>query len=248
VVGNLLSNAAKFTPAGGKVTLRVADAAAAFVAISVRDTGAGIARDLLPRLFEPFMQAESTLDRSKGGLGLGLALVKGVVEMHGGSVEPRSEGPGRGSEFIVKLPIGAAPAPPVATGEVAQAPERPRRVLVIEDNVDAATSVRDVLMLSGHEVELAYNGIDSLHKARSFAPDVVLCDIGLPGMDGYEVAKALRADAGLGAVRLVAMSGYAQPEDRERAFAAGFDDHLAKPANIDAIERAVAGAPESSPH
>jgi len=245
VIGNLLTNAAKFTPKGGKVTLSLGDTTTGFAAIRVQDTGVGIAKELLPHLFEPFMQAESTLDRSKGGLGLGLALVKGVVEMHGGTVEPRSEGAGCGAEFVVRLPIETGPRPSVTDGEAAKAPEPSRRVLVIEDNVDAAMSLRDVLALRGHEVEVAYDGCDGIAKARAFRPEVVICDIGLPKVDGYEVAKTLRADANLRPVRLVALSGYAQPEDLQRSFAAGFDAHLAKPASAEAIQSVVSESPES---
>jgi two-component system CheB/CheR fusion protein len=245
VVGNLVTNAAKFTPPNGKVTLSVEKSSAEFATLCVRDTGVGIAKTLLPHLFEPFMQAESTLDRSKGGLGLGLALVKGMVEMHGGTVEPRSDGPGCGAEFIVRLPTEAGPHTPLAGDEVAKAPQPPRRVLIIEDNVDAANSLRDVLALCGHEVEIACDGYAGLEKARAFRPEVILCDIGLPKMDGYQVAKALRAGANLGQVRLVALSGYAQPEDLQRSLDAGFDAHLAKPATIETIERVVAGAVEN---
>jgi two-component system CheB/CheR fusion protein len=245
MVGNLVTNAAKFTPPNGKVTLSVEKSSAEFATLCVRDTGVGISKALLPLLFEPFMQAESTLDRTKGGLGLGLALVKGVVEMHGGTVEPRSDGPGCGAEFIVRLPTETGPHTPLADDEVAKVPQSSRRVLVIEDNVDAADSLRDVLALCGHEVEIACDGYAGVEKARAFRPEVILCDIGLPKMDGYQVAKALRADANLSRVRLVALSGYAQPEDLQCSLDAGFDAHLAKPATIETIERAVAGAVES---
>jgi len=239
VVGNLLTNAAKFTPKGGKVVLRIDEDSPGTATIRVQDTGVGIPKELLRYLFDPFMQVESTIDRSRGGLGLGLALVKGVVEMHSGSVEPHSEGLGCGAEFIVKLPVEAAPSPSVREAKVASAPLPPRRVLVVEDNVDAALSLRDVLILCGHEVEVAYNGCDGLEKARAFNPDVVICDIGLPGMDGYAVAKALRADEKLCSARLIALSGYAQPEDLRRSAAAGFDTHISKPASIQAIEEAL---------
>ena len=239
VVGNLLTNAAKFTPKGGRVTLTIDEIPPGTAAVRVRDTGVGIAKDLLPRLFEPFMQAESTLDRSKGGLGLGLALVKGVVEMHGGSVEARSEGPGGGTEFMVKLPVETAPSLSVGEGKAASARVRPRRVLIIEDQVDAADSLRDVLILGAHEVEVAYSGPAGIEKARAFKPAVVFCDIGLPGMDGYEVAKAFRADQTLRSAFLVALTGYAQPEDRRRAASAGFEAHIAKPASMQAIEEVL---------
>ena len=239
VVGNLLTNAAKFTPKGGKVVLRIDEVSSGLAAIRVQDTGVGIPQELLRYLFDPFMQVENTIDRSKGGLGLGLALVKGVVEMHGGSVEPCSEGLGRGAEFIVKLPVEAGPSPSVGEAKVAPASLSPKRVLVIEDNVDAAVSLKDVILLFGHQVEVAYDGCDGLEKARTFKPDVVICDIGLPGMDGYAVAKALRSDENLRSSRLIALSGYAQPEDLQRSTSAGFDAHIAKPASIEAIEEAL---------
>ena len=243
IVGNLLQNAAKFTPRGGRTHLTVAaDEDGAHAILRVRDDGGGIAPDMLPLIFEPFMQADKTLDRSKGGLGLGLALVKGLVELHGGSVSAHSEGLGRGAEFVVRLPL-AAPAIALGSAPPAAAPSGARRVLVIEDNADAAETLKDALELSDHIVEVAGSGAEGLEMARGFAPDVVLCDIGLPGMDGYEVAKAIRADPQLRSVWLVALSGYALPEDVERAKGAGFDRHLAKPPDLDALERALTERP-----
>jgi two-component system CheB/CheR fusion protein len=239
VVGNLLANAAKFTPRGGKVTLSVCRECAGTAAIRVRDTGLGIAMDLLPRLFEPFMQADNTLDRSKGGLGLGLALVKGVVEMHGGSVEPKSQGLGQGAEFTVRLPVLDETDDPVPPDGAPTPPLAHRRVLVIEDHPDAAQSLRDVLSLGSHVVEIAGSGPEGIEKARVFNPDVVICDIGLPGMSGYDVAKAFRADPTLHTAVLVALSGYAQPEDLQRAAEAGFEAHLAKPASIERLEEVL---------
>jgi PAS domain S-box-containing protein len=236
VVDNLLQNAAKFTGRGGatSVTVRV-DGADERAVIQVADTGMGMAPDLVSRLFQPFSQADSTLDRGKGGLGLGLALVKGLVELHGGAVTAHSDGLGKGgSEFIVRLPMAreqnAAPRPGhSATGSG-------RRVLIIEDNIDAADSLREVLEFSEHKVEVAYNGPEGIAKAREFCPDVVLCDIGLPGMDGYEVAQVFRADAALKDAHLVALSGYVQPEDLRRSSEAGFERHLAKPPSIAKLE------------
>jgi len=248
VIGNLLTNAAKFTSAGGAVTLTVAATSASTAEIRVSDTGMGISSDLLPHLFEPFMQAENTLERSKGGLGLGLVLVKSVVEMHGGSVEPHSDGPGSGAEFVVRLPIEADPSATVELGTEARRANVPRRVLVIEDQVDAAQTLRDVLLLEGHAVEVAHNGPEGLHKAHAFAPDVVFCDIGLPGMSGYEVAAAIRRDNAVASAFLVALTGYAQPDDLQRAAEAGFDTHVAKPATAQAIQKALAcGPPKRAP-
>lgn len=235
VVGNLLQNAAKFSGPGGHTRVSV-DVASANALVRVRDDGMGIAPEILPRLFDPFTQAESTLDRSRGGLGLGLALVKGLVELHGGNVQAASAGPGQGAEFTIRLPIARSPrrAEPLPGRS---APPHARRVLVIEDNTDAAESLKEALELRDHDVEIAHSGPDGLDKARAFLPDVVVCDIGLPGMDGYEVARAIRAEPALRSTRLVALTGYASPDDRRRASDAGFDRHLAKPPDLMALER-----------
>jgi two-component system CheB/CheR fusion protein len=233
-LGNLLHNSAKFTNVGGAVTVTLRQEGETAV-LRVRDTGAGITPAMLGGLFKPFAQADRTLDRSMGGLGLGLALVRGVVELHGGEVTAHSDGVGKGAEFTLRLPAQPEPAPS-APPKLVRA-HRASRVLVIEDNEDAAESLKVALELSGHEVALAFDGPQGLEEARSFRPEVVLCDIGLPGMDGYEVARALRADDDLRDIPLVALSGYALPEDLERARAAGFDEHVAKPADLDALER-----------
>jgi two-component system CheB/CheR fusion protein len=197
---------------------------------------------MLPRLFEPFAQADSTLDRSRGGLGLGLALVKSVVELHGGRVAARSDGPGMGAEFAVSLPLRPESLPDAGPTECPGAGPG-RRVLVVEDNVDAADTLREVLEIGGHQVAIAHDGTSALDQARQLRPEVVLCDIGLPGMDGYEVAKAIRADAELCSAYLVALTGYAAPDDLARARQAGFDEHVAKPAGTDRLERILARAP-----
>jgi signal transduction histidine kinase/ActR/RegA family two-component response regulator len=243
VMGNLLQNAAKFTGRGGRTEVRVAtEGGGDAVGVAVADTGVGVSRDMLARLFEPFAQADSTLDRTRGGLGLGLALVKSIVELHGGRVTARSDGPGTGAEFGFSLPLRAEPrdraAPPVARAEAGT-----RRVLIVEDNEDAAETLREVLELAHHEVAVAHDGASALELARRFRPDVVLCDIGLPSTDGYAVARAFRADAELRSAHLVALTGYATPDDHARARDAGFDQHVAKPAPIEAIERILAGAP-----
>jgi PAS domain S-box-containing protein len=240
-VGNLLQNAAKFTPRGGKTTVSVeTDSARREAVITVRDTGSGIQPDMLPRLFHPFTQADATLDRSKGGLGLGLALVRGLVEMHGGSVSAASDGPGKGAAFAVRLPTGSTAARTMPALRDLGGTGAPRRVLVIEDNEDAADTLREMLMLDEHVVEVVYSGPEGIEKARGFHPEVVLCDIGLPGMDGYQVARAMRADPDLSSATLVAVSGYAQPEDMAMSKEAGFDAHLAKPAGIEALRRILA--------
>jgi CheY-like chemotaxis protein len=241
VVGNLLHNAAKFTREGGKVVARVR-AVEGQAEISVRDDGLGITADLLPRLFEPFMQAEGGLARTKGGLGLGLALVKGLVELSGGSVRARSEGVNQGAEFVLTFPLVPAPdrslpAPPTLGTSPGRAGVQ---VLVIEDNLDAAHSVADVLTLEGHRVHVATSGTSGIAKARELKPAVILCDIGLPDVDGYEVARTIRADEALRSTRLIAVSGYAQPEDRQRAARAGFDMHIPKPPSMDVLLAAVA--------
>ena len=235
VVGNLLQNAAKFTQTGGQVFLTVRTAAR-LVEISVRDTGAGIEPELLDRLFEPFVQSERSLARTAGGLGLGLALVKGVVELHGGTAHVISAGSGQGAEFLVRLPLAVAPRR-YGTAAVRSADRvNSRRVLVVDDNRDAAESLAELVALFGHSVEVAYDGASAIEMAQTTSPDVVLCDIGLPGINGYEVARRIRARAS-DAVRLIAVSGYAQPDDVKKAVDAGFDAHIAKPPDPAVLDR-----------
>ena len=243
IVGNLLHNAAKFTREGGSVVVRVR-AVERQAEISVRDDGLGIPPDLLPRLFEPFVQAAGGLARTRGGLGLGLALVKGLVELSGGTVRARSEGVDQGAEFVLTFPLvpavdRAVPVPPTLRASPGRAGVQ---VLVIEDNLDAAHSLADVLTLEGHHVHVATSGTSGIAKARELKPAVILCDLGLPDVDGYEIARTIRADEALRSTRLIAVSGYAQPEDRERAVRAGFDVHIAKPPSIDVLLAAVASA------
>jgi PAS domain S-box-containing protein len=240
VIGNLLGNAAKFTPRGGSVTLTL-DREGGAAVLAVRDDGVGIVPEVLPQIFEPFSQAAQTLDRTRGGLGLGLALVKGFVELHGGAVDATSEGPGRGAEFTIRLPLALTPGERVS--ESAPHPASSRRILVIEDNVDAADSLKDVLELEGHDVRVAYDGPTGLNVARAFNPRVVLCDIGLPGMSGYQVAQAFHRDPDLRSAVLVALTGYAQAEDRKRASEAGFAFHVAKPPSLDDLDRLIQAAP-----
>ncbi len=230
VVSNLLNNAAKFTGAGGHIGLTV-EAGPGQVAIRVRDDGVGMTADLLPRVFDLFTQGDRSLARSEGGLGIGLTLVKNLVEIHGGTVEAHSDGPGKGSEFVVQLPALPEGAGPVAAGGKGP-PERRasprRRVLVVDDNTDSADSLAVLLKVAGHEVRTAYEGPAALRAAAAFRPEVVLLDIGLPRMDGYAVARRLREEVGLKAA-LVALTGYGQDEDRCRSQEAGFDAHLVKP-------------------
>jgi two-component system CheB/CheR fusion protein len=251
VVGNLLGNAAKFTPRGGRTLLALQhDGQSSEATIRVKDTGAGIDAAMLPRVFEPFVQAESTLVRSRGGLGIGLALVKGLVELHGGSVTAHSDGPGRGAEIRIRLPL--ADGAPLARADRPTGRLTARRVLVIEDNVDAADSLCVALELDGHEVAVAHDGREGIKQARELRPEVVVCDIGLPEMDGYEVARTLRADEQLRSTYLVALTGYALPEDLAKAKEAGFDQHLAKPPSLKKLGEILAavpmtGRPESRP-
>jgi PAS domain S-box-containing protein len=244
VVTNLLANAVKFTPAGGRVTVSVSvDRAAARAVLRVTDTGTGIDPALLERLFEPFMQADRTLDRTSGGLGLGLALVKGLVDLHQGDVSAHSEGLGHGAEFTVRLPL--APSAPSGSPDTPgnQSDRTRRRVLIIEDDADVADGLKAALEIDAHQVTLARNGQEGLERARQTRPDVVLCDIGLPGMNGYEVARAFRADDALHAAFLVALSGYAQADDIDRARAAGFNQHLAKPPTIEKLKHIFDAVP-----
>jgi len=240
VMSNLLGNAEKFTPAGGSVHVGIQPGGLGAVLL-VRDTGSGIPQDLIGELFEPFAQAPQTLDRSRGGLGLGLAMVKGIVELHGGTVTIASPGLGRGTQVVISLPLASAPAHAPAARAALPTPQR--RVLVIEDNPDAAESLAAVLAFSGHDVKMANDGISGLAQARSFEPDIVICDIGLPEMDGYAVARAFRADPTLARAYLIAMSGYARETDVQHAIAAGFDQHLAKPPDLPTLYRLVHEAP-----
>jgi len=237
VLGNLLHNAAKFTSAGDEVTLSVR-AAGGEAEIRVRDTGAGIDPALLPHIFDAFVQGERTLARAEGGLGLGLALVKGISELHGGNVHAESGGIGKGAEFVVRLPLAHAVVAEDRQPAEALRTNRARRVLVVDDNADAAESLADVVKMLGHAVEVAYDGPSAVERARANPPDIVLCDLGLPGMSGYEVAKALRV--GADGMQLFAVSGYAQPEDVKKAVEAGFDGHVAKPCDLAVIERLLA--------
>jgi PAS domain S-box-containing protein len=242
VVTNLLSNAVKFTPTGGTTRVAVGSDPAGWATLTVTDTGAGIDPALLPRLFQPFMQADRTLDRAGGGLGLGLALVKGLVELQGGEVSATSAGPGQGAEFIVRFPRATMLEAPVAS-TVSGKVVAPLRVLVVEDDADIASGLRAVLELDAHQVAIARNGHDAITEGKRFGADVVLCDIGLPGMDGYQVAHAFRADQALRSTYLIALSGYAQAEDLARTRAAGFDEHVAKPVRIDKIQRLLGRVP-----
>ncbi|HEY9232209.1 MAG TPA: ATP-binding protein, partial [Blastocatellia bacterium] len=241
VVANLLHNAAKFTPEGGQIWL-AAEADHGQVVLRVRDTGIGIPQDLLPHVFDLFRQADDSLDRSAGGLGIGLTLVRRLLELHGGKVEAFSEGPGRGSEFVVRLPAFADDFKALAEDDTAVGDLRESacyRVLVVDDNIDSAESMALLLELYGHQMRIAHDGPAALEAARRFRPQVVVLDIGLPGMDGYEVARHLRADAQTQRAILIAMTGYGQSEDRQQSMRAGFDHHLVKPLDPDVLQAII---------
>jgi PAS domain S-box-containing protein len=247
VVVNLLTNAAKYTDQGGHVWLTVQQEGEEGV-LRVRDTGVGIAPEILPRIFDLFTQAERSLDRSQGGLGIGLALVQRLVEMHGGTVAA-SSALGQGSEFVVRLPVVQPPQPQASSppSEKAQ-PTRPSmRVLVVDDNVDTVTTLAMLVKESGHDVRTAYDGLAVLEAALDYRPNLVLLDIGLPGLNGFEVAKQLRQQPILQKAVLVAMTGYGRDSDRQRSHDAGFDHHLVKPGDFGKVLQILATVSESSP-
>jgi CheY-like chemotaxis protein/two-component sensor histidine kinase len=235
VLSNILNNAAKYTPARGRIVLSVRTDGGD-VRIAVRDNGQGIDLPVLPYIFDLFTQAERTPDRSQGGLGLGLALVKSLVLLQGGRVDALSDGLGEGSEFVVYLPllepVVGVPAPaPAAYGPDASG----LRVLVVDDNVDAAEMLATLLEMNGYEVRVEFDGASALATALREPPDVALLDIGLPDMDGHELARRLRAQPATAAAVLVALTGYGQAEDQQRAQQAGFDHHMVKPADLDRL-------------
>jgi CheY-like chemotaxis protein/two-component sensor histidine kinase len=245
VLANLLNNAAKYTDHGGDVWLSARRGGGELV-LRVRDTGVGIAPDMLPRIFEPFVQADRVLHQSQGGLGIGLTLVRKLVEMHGGSVTAHSAGPGKGSEFVVRLPALSPKQP--STGDtsagqggepVGAAPQR--RILVVDDNVDAAESLALLLRMEGYDVRVAHDGPAALAAVEADRPDLVFLDIGMPVMNGYDVARRLRQRR-LENLVLVAVTGWGQEEDRRRSQEAGFDHHLVKPVEPEALHKLLAGA------
>jgi PAS domain S-box-containing protein len=243
-VGNILANAIKYTEPGGKIrVLTHGDSDSAFLEIS--DTGAGLPPELIPQVFDLFVQSDRTLDRAQGGLGVGLAVVKRLVEMHKGEVTARSDGLGRGSTFEIRLPRIARPAPMPDVGE--QFKSEPRRILIVDDNTDAADSLGLLLRFNGHETHVVYSGKEALASVESFKPDVAVLDIGLPEMNGYDLARQIRKMPQAKALRLIALTGYGQTEDQQRAYAAGFDGHLVKPVTLSALEQAMAGMFHAGP-
>jgi PAS domain S-box-containing protein len=240
VLANLLNNAAKYTPPGGVVRLTARREGGEAV-VRVRDTGIGIRPEMLPRLFDLFLQADRVPGRMAEGLGLGLALVRSLVLLHGGQVTASSGGPGQGSEFVVRLPVLAGPAP-LRAEERAETSAGPGvRVLVVDDNTDGALSLALMLRCMGHEVRAVNDGPAALETVREWRPEVVFLDIGLPGMDGYEVARRMRREGGLAKALLVALTGYGQAEDRKRSREAELDQHLVKPASFEELQRLLAG-------
>ena len=245
VVVNLLNNACKYTDRGGHIWIGLEQKGDEAV-LRVRDSGIGIAPDLLPRIFDLFTQADKSLDRSQGGLGIGLSLVKSLVTMHRGRVDAVST-VGQGSEFIVKLPVMLSPQVPVPVfAENIVTPANPLKVLVVDDNTDAAKGVAMLLRASGHIVKVAHDGADAMQAALEFVPQVVLLDIGLPVVNGYEVAKWIRHEPALKNLVLVALTGYGQESDRQRTQEAGFDHHLVKPVEFAKVETILAAVAQKS--
>jgi PAS domain S-box-containing protein len=244
VIGNLLNNAAKFTDKGGHVALTV-EREASLAVIRVKDNGIGIASEHLPRIFDMFAQLDTSLERSRDGLGIGLTLVRTLVEMHGGAIDVHSDGPGRGSEFVVRLPVlaGAAeePSRPVAPARAAAVARR--RLLIVDDNEDGAESLAMLLAFHGHETHKAYDGVEAIAAAERLRPDVVLLDIGLPGLNGYEACRRIREQSWGKEIFLVALTGWGTDEDRQRSREAGFDTHMVKPVDYDALLDLLASLP-----
>jgi PAS domain S-box-containing protein len=247
VLSNLLNNAAKYTQRGGHICLR-AERQGSVAVLTVADNGMGIAPEMFPHLFEMFSQAGPALARSQGGLGIGLSLAKGLVELHGGSIEAHSEGPGRGSQFVIRLPgvvhEAVRPAPPTSKSE-ARVKQPPRRVLVVDDNRDGADSLARMLRLMGHDVHLAYDGQQGVEAAVALLPEVVFLDIGMPKLNGYEAAQLIRTEHVSRDMVLIALTGWGREEDRHKSRSAGFDYHLVKPADVATISRLLAELPRN---
>jgi CheY-like chemotaxis protein len=237
-ISNLLHNSAKYTEPGGSIAISAARENGEAV-VRVRDTGVGIAADMLPRIFDLFVQAEGKQDRSQGGMGIGLTLVRSLAEIHGGRVSAQSDGPGKGSEFVLRLPLCQSQthgdSDDVVTRVSVTSP--PRRILVVDDNADAGESLAMFLRLQGHVVKVAIDGHTAMDMALTDPPQVAFLDIGMPGMDGYELARRLKQQPALASVTLVALTGWGQEDDRRRTQEAGFDFHLTKPAEPEVLGR-----------
>jgi PAS domain S-box-containing protein len=236
VFANILINAAKYTNPGGQIALRAARSEEEVI-ISIRDNGIGISEDLMPRLFDLYSQGREARGRDEGGLGIGLSLVRGLVALHGGTVEACSQGPGTGSEFIVRLPTGR-PEERLSDKEIKKGSSRHTglRVLVVDDNKDAADMCAAALELLGHNAQIAYTGRQALERAHAFSPEAILADIGLPDIDGYQLARKIRTSSWGSSIVLIAITGWGKDDDRQRAFASGFDYHLTKPIDAESME------------
>ncbi len=239
IISNLLTNAAKYTDPGGSIRIE-AITKEETVVVRVQDSGIGISPELLPQIFEMFSQATAALDRSEGGLGIGLSLVRELVRMHGGTIEARSEGHDKGSEFIVTLPLVKASTKPIAASNNFKVNQQTLRVLVVDDNQDNADLCSLLFKRMGHQVRTAYSGPDALTLAREFSPQFVLLDIGMPEMNGYEVARQMRAAGSKERLVMVAVTGWGQEEDKSKAKAAGFDHHVTKPFNFNQLTELLA--------
>jgi CheY-like chemotaxis protein len=242
-VSNLLHNAIKFTDPGGRVWLSVGAQEPGWAQVAVKDSGAGIPAELLTSIFEPFIQRGETIGRTRSGLGLGLALAKGLAELHGGTLSARSDGPGMGAEFTLRLPLAGAGGltEPQALAVSSMARARGRRVLIVEDGLDAAATLKLLLEFWGHTVAVAHEGRSGLVEAERFRPEIILCDIGLPGgLDGYAVAREIRKHPGLAKVHLVAMTGFGSAGAKDLARQAGFELQLTKPVEPDLLELLIA--------
>jgi len=248
VVANLLNNAAKYTPSGGRIVLSLRQDGATAV-ITVSDSGVGIPADALTSIFDMFKQVDRHIERAQGGLGIGLSLVRRLVEMHGGSVSAASAGAGHGSSFEVRLPLAGGDAGDSGAGtpDGGEAPGQPggARVLVVDDNVDAALTLSMILEVSGHTTRVAHDGVAALAAAKEFLPQIAFLDIGMPGLNGYETASALRRTPGLEGLRLVALTGWGTESDRLRSTDAGFDHHLTKPAQLAAVQDLISNLPRA---
>jgi CheY-like chemotaxis protein/two-component sensor histidine kinase len=237
VFSNLLNNAAKYTEPGGRISL-TAESSGSDVVVEVCDNGLGIPADAMPRVFKMFSQVDRNMERAQGGLGIGLSLVLRLVELHGGTIEARSDGPGRGSQFVVRLPIVSDVQPAkTAAGDGGLPETAKRRVLVVDDNHDSAWSLRMMLELMGNETHTAYDGLAAVAAAEEFLPDLILLDIGLPHLNGYDACRRIREQPWSEGMVIVALTGWGQDEDRRRSQEAGFDQHLVKPVDIVELNR-----------
>jgi CheY-like chemotaxis protein/two-component sensor histidine kinase len=243
VISNLLTNAAKYTEAGGRIAIRAMQEGD-FVAVYVKDNGIGIGGEMLPNIFDLFVQGGRAIDRAEGGLGIGLTLVKNLVTMHGGAVEARSEGIGKGSEFVIRLPFRETGVPKADTMPQMVALPKPgkvgNRVLIVDDNIDAAETLAEVLRAEGHEVGVAFDGPHALTVVGELCPEIAILDIGLPAMDGFELAAKIKEQLKEKCPRLIALTGYGQENDRARSTEAGFEAHFVKPVDISMLIGAIA--------